>query len=217
MMKPDQQAIFQALHKAYGPLAQRSVEPPVDVLIRTILSQNTSDINSNRAYAALRRKFPKWIQVMKANPRKVAGTIRAGGLANTKTKYIQKTLQMIYHREGRISLSRLKALNTAKALKYLTSLPGVGIKTACCVLLFSFNRPVIPVDTHIYRVAGRLGWVGSNTPVDDVHLILESIIPKRWFLPMHLYLIEHGRAVCRPRKPECGRCLLARHCSFFRT
>ncbi len=209
------ETVYSALDNTYGPLPRRSMESPVDVLIRTILSQNTTDINSNKAYNALRRKFPKWTNVLKANPHNLATTIRCGGLANIKAEYIQKTLRMIHEREGQITLNHLKTLRTEDALNQLTCLPGVGIKTACCVLLFGFNRPVMPVDTHVYRVAVRLGWVKRGVPINCVHTILEQMILKRWILPIHLYVIQLGRTICRPRKPDCRHCPIYQHCFYF--
>lgn len=209
-------AQYKALAKAYGPLGRLSRQRPVDVLVRTILSQNTSDTNSDRAYGLLRRKFPKWTQVMTAGPHVLARTIHCAGLANIKAGYIRKALKTIHEREGKLDLNRLKTLNTDDALAYLTSLTGVGVKTACCVLLFGFGRPVMPVDTHVYRVARRLGWVGADTPINDVHEILERMIPGHRILPMHLYVIRHGRTLCRPQNPDCRHCPISRHCVFFR-
>lgn len=208
-------AVCRALERDYGPLPPRKCEPPLSVLVATILSQNTSDINSQRAYRNLRRRFPGWAGVAAAEPRAIEAAIHCGGLAKIKAARIRAVLRLIREREGRLSLARLKTMRSADALAWLTGLPGVGVKTACCVLLFGLGRPVMPVDTHVYRIAGRLGWVRPKMPVDAVHVVLERLIPPRWILPVHLHLIAHGRRICRPRRPRCGECPLARHCAFF--
>ena len=213
---PDVGAVCRALERGYGPLPPRKCEPPLNVLIATILSQNTSDVNSQRAYRRLRRLFPRWADVAAAAPREIEAAIHCGGLARVKAARIYRVLRLILTSEGRLSLARLKTVSAANALAWLTDLPGVGLKTACCVLLFGFGRPVMPVDTHVYRIVGRLGWIRKKTPVDKVPEILERLIPARLILPIHLHLIEHGRRVCRPQRPRCGACLLAKHCAFLK-
>lgn len=210
------EAQYDILSRKYGPLGRMPRRSPIDVLVQTILSQNTTDVNSDKAYSLLRRRFPGWVRVMNADPSLLARTIRGGGLGNIKASRIREALKTICEREGRLSLARLKQLDAAEALSYLTSLPGVGVKTACCVLLFAFGMPVMPVDTHVYRVVTRLGWVKPVTHIDRVHESLESVVPGRRILPLHLYLISHGRELCRPRNPKCGACPLARGCAFFR-
>ncbi len=211
---PGIRAVFRALERGYGPLPPRKRAPPLNVLVATILSQNTSDVNSGRAYRALRRRFPRWADVAGAAPRAIEAAIRCGGLARIKAARIRRGLQLIRRREGRLSLARLGTLSSPAALAWLTSMPGVGMKTACCVLLFGFDRPVMPVDTHVYRLAVRLGWIPPRTPIDQVPARLERLIPGRWILPLHLDLIAHGRRICRPQRPRCGACILARHCAF---
>ncbi|MBI3987836.1 MAG: endonuclease III [Lentisphaerae bacterium] len=205
--------IFRALNRAYGPARLSGALRPLDVLVRTILSQNTSDRNSGRAYLNLRRRFPRWARLVKASPRSIADAIRSGGLANLKALRLKQVFREIIRRNGRLTLRNLRELNDREALEWLTRLPGVGMKTACCLLLFSFRRPVMPVDTHVARISRRLGWTcPSHTPLDRVHEILESLIPPGQLLAMHLLLIRHGRAVCRPTRPRCGACPLRRFC-----
>ncbi len=215
-LRLDALAVYRALNRAYGPPASRKLEPPLNVLIATILSQNTSDVNSERAYLALRRRFPTWQRVAQAPLRAIEAVIRCGGLARIKAKRIQEVLRLIRQSEGRLSLGRIATLSSADGLAWLTAMPGIGLKTACCVLLFGFGRPVMPVDTHVYRIAGRLGWIRSNMPIDKVPNILESLVPARLILPLHLYLIAHGRHVCRVRLPKCEQCILAEYCMYFR-
>lgn len=202
------------MDRNYGPLLRARREPAIAVLVRTILSQNTSDVNSGRAFASLRRRFPRWDQVLHATRQKIASAIRSGGLAEIKAGHIRQTLKIIVQREGTISLRRLRMMSNTKALEYLLSLPGVGIKTACCVLLFSFQRAVMPVDTHIYRVAVRTGLIGEKTAIERAHEILEKLLPPNRMLALHLELIEHGRRVCHPRSPDCAQCPILKLCRY---
>jgi endonuclease III len=211
------EAQYEALARAYGPLRRLARQRALDVLVRTILSQNTSDINSNRAFSLLRKSFPRWEQVMDADPALIAEAIRCGGLANIKAGRIRETLLAINDREGKLSLSRLAKMDPQQALSYLISLPGVGVKTACCVLLFAFGMPVMPVDTHVYRVALRMGWIKPGIKIDEAHEHLERIVPARLILPMHLYVIMHGRRLCRPANPKCLSCPISRDCAYART
>ncbi|MBI4027898.1 MAG: endonuclease III [Verrucomicrobia bacterium] len=185
---------------------------PLDGLIATILSQNTTDRNSDRAFRKLRKTFPTWKQACAAGPDAIKRAIRSGGLARIKSRRIQQVLRTIREREGALTLQRLRTMPTEEALAYLTGLDGVGIKTACCVLLFSCGRPVMPVDTHVYRVSRRLGILAENTPIQKAHEELHRrIAPVRRYA-MHLLLIRHGRQTCRARKPECNGCALKFRC-----
>lgn len=204
--------VHRALRKTYGPPGRFPLEDPIESLVATILSQNTSDVNSGHAFDSLRKAFPTWERVVRADPHAVARAIRSGGLADIKSASIQGALRTIKEREGRISLERLRRLPTAAAMDYLLSLKGVGIKTTCCVLLFALGRPVMPVDTHVFRIIRRLGWIGKRVPIHKAHAEIEAIVPPRVVLPLHLYLIQHGRAVCRPQRPACGACCIARWC-----
>lgn len=206
------QQVFRKLADVYGPLRPLPREDPLESLIGTILSQHTTDANSERAFRNLRRAFPRWEEVVSAPPAAVARAIRPGGLARVKSATIQKVLRMIRQQEGRLSLNRLREMGTAEALEYLLSLPGVGAKTARCVLLFALGRPVFPVDTHVFRVAQRLGWISPRTTPGRATPLLETMVPPRWRLPMHLFLVWHGRRVCQARRPHCSLCPLVRHC-----
>lgn len=181
---------------------------PIDELIRTILSQNTSDSNSLAAFAVLKRNFKSWEELLSADTRKITHLIKHAGLANIKAKRIKEVLSEIRRREGRLSLSSLKNMDIGKAVSYLESLKGVGPKTAACVLLFSFGRPVMPVDTHIYRVTGRLGLIPENMSIEEAHRSLSDAVPKDLIYDFHLGIIEHGRRVCKAQNPKCGVCLL---------
>jgi endonuclease-3 len=206
--------IHAALAREYGPQGDVVPEDPLDVLISTILSQNTTGANSTRAFERLRRAFPRWSRILAVTPRAVERQIRTAGLGRTKSRRIQQVLRLIRCREGRLSLDRLRGVSDAEALRHLESLPGVGPKTARCVLLFGFGRPVMPVDTHVFRIARRLGWLRPRITVEKAGANLERIIPPRLVLALHLYLIDHGRRVCRPSRPRCHRCVLRRFCPF---
>ncbi len=172
----------------------------------TILSQNTSDVNSGRAYQALRRRYPTWDELAQADPEELAGIIRSGGLANVKAPRILAVLEEIRAREGSLDLSWMKKASSARIRSFLTSLPGVGPKTAACVLAFSLGRPALPVDTHVQRVARRLGFIGERTDAVQAHQAMEAAVPPRLRVPMHVGMIRLGRQVCRSGRPSCEQC-----------
>jgi endonuclease-3 len=178
----------------------------------TVLSQHTSDANSERAFASLRRRFPRWEQVVKVAVEEVAEAIRAGGLANQKAPRLQAILAEVERREGRLSLARLRCLDDDEALAYLCSLPGVGPKTAACVLLFSLGRAAFPVDTHVHRLALRLGWVVPGTSAEAAQRVLTPRVPSELRYELHSLLIAHGRTVCSARSPRCSDCVLLDLC-----
>jgi endonuclease III len=173
-----------------------------------VLSQATSDINSGRAYAGLRAKFDGWEEVADADPEEVADAIRAGGIAEVKAGRIHEILAEIERREGRLDLSILERMGDREATDYLCSLPGVGVKTAACVLLFSLGRDAFPVDTHVHRVAVRLGLVPEDYSAAKAHKLLATAVPAEIRYEFHLGLIRHGREVCRARHPRCSDCVL---------
>ncbi|MFQ3612667.1 MAG: endonuclease III [Cyanobacteriota bacterium] len=183
----------------------------LDELVGTILSQNTTDHNSSRAFRALKAAYPHWEQVLTADPEALALIIRPGGLANLKAARIQELLAEIQDRQGSLQLDFLAELDTEQALDYLLSLKGVGLKTATCVLLFGLGRDLCPVDTHVHRVANRLGLVRAKAP-DDTFVQLSSHIPVGKAYSLHINLIRLGKRICKARMPECGRCPLRREC-----
>jgi endonuclease III len=209
-------AAHNTLSKAYGPLPPFHRGDLVGELVATILSQNTTDKNSHRAYASLRRRFPRWEQVARATPAAIAASIRSGGLANIKAARIKRVLGILRQREGRLSLRRLRSMTSSEVIEYLTSLPGVGIKTAACVLLFAMRRPVMPVDTHVHRVARRLGWIPDRTPAERAGALLEPHIPDKLMYGVHIYLVWHGRRTCKTQRPRCEACPISKHCALYR-
>lgn len=185
-------------------------------LVATILSQNTSDLNSGRAYASLRAAFPEgWETVRTAPVSRVADAIRPGGLAQMKAPRIQAILQDVHERHGRTDLDHIRAWDDGAIRQYLRSFPGVGPKTAACVLMFNLGRPVLPVDTHVHRVAGRLGLIGPKTTADGAHDELQALLDSGQVYSFHVHLIEHGRCLCHARRPECPRCPLTRDCDAY--
>jgi endonuclease III len=208
------QDIEHGLAALYGHPTWTSHGPPLDELIATVLSQHTSDSNTERAFASLRARFPTWSAMAEAPVAAVADAIRCGGLANVKAPRIQRILATIAQDEGVHSLDRLRALPMEAARDWLLALPGVGPKTAACVLLFSLGLPAMPVDTHVHRLSRRLGLVGPNVSAEAAHPLLEALIgPDRdTVYALHLNLIQHGRRVCTARSPACARCALADMC-----
>jgi endonuclease-3 len=202
------------LKKAFGRPRLGSRHAPLDELILTVLSQHTSDVNRDRAYAALRGRFPAWEDVLKARRADVERAIRAGGLARTKSRVIQEILRRVLEDQGRLDLEALRTMPLAEARAYLLGLRGVGEKTACCVLLFACGRPAFPVDTHIHRIARRLGWVPAKATPQRTHAILAGLIPKSRYLEAHLNLISLGRQICQARAPRCPACPLRRQCRY---
>lgn len=206
--------VHQRLLDAFGEPTWRNPLPPVDELVSTILSQNTNDTNRDRAFEALRRRYPTWEQVRGADPRSVIEAIRPAGLANQKGPRIQQVLQEIASERGSLDLSFLKELPIEEARAWLMKFKGVGPKTAAIVLLFSLGRPAFPVDTHIYRVTGRLGLRPEKMTVEEAHQHLEGLFPPETYYAAHLNIIRLGREICAARKPLCERCPLREVCAF---
>lgn len=209
---PDFRRVLHRLRQDQGPVGPRSRLPILDELIATVLSQHTSDHNSGRAFATLRKRFGTWEAAAAATDRAVADAIRSGGMAEQKAPRIRSILATVQAREGAADLARLETLDDAAVREYLTSLPGVGPKTAACVLLFSMGRAAFPVDTHVHRVAGRLGWVPVGTGAARAQELLERVVPEGIRYSLHLALVAHGRRVCRARLPRCEVCVLRAGC-----
>ena len=186
----------------------------VDELVACILSQHTSDLNSLRAFDQLKRAYPDWESVIAAPAEVIADTIRNGGLANSKAVRIQQVLQQDLATEGRIALDCLDGMTDAEARAYLMELPGVGPKTAAIVLSFALGRPVMPVDTHIFRVAWRLGLIEKRIGEAKAHDALQAQVAPENVYRFHVALIVHGRQVCKAPKPRCGECPLTDICRF---
>jgi endonuclease-3 len=207
--------IIDRLTGAYGVRRWEPDHRPLDSLVRTILSQNTSDTNSGRAFQALLSSFPDWENVVAAEAGDIARVIRSGGMGQVKARHIKQALAEIRRQRGRLELDFLNELPLGEARDWLLRLPGVGRKTAGCVLLFALGRPALPVDTHVFRVARRLGLVPDRTSIEQAHFILEDMVPADRVYQFHVLLIEHGRKICIARRPRCTRCALGDICPSY--
>lgn len=198
--------IMEALEPLYGRPRPTLSHDPLSELILTVLSQNTADTNSGRAFALLMRRYPSWDAIAAAPLEDLIATIQPGGLAPQKAPRIQAILRMVSERAPDWDLSFLGTMPLEEARAWLRALPGVGPKTAACVLLFSLGRPALPVDTHVERVSKRLGLIPETTTADQAHDLLERLIDPDDYYPFHMLLIKHGRRTCSARNPACGRC-----------
>lgn len=205
------------LGREYGIPRREKVHDPLEELIFTLLSQNTNDRNRDRAWEALRAAYPTWNDVVAAGPGRVARAIRPGGLGRTKGRRIISILKGIKGRYGAYDIDFLGRLPRDEARRLLLSFTGVGPKTAACVLLFSCGLPAFPVDTHIHRVATRLGLLPTRTTREKAHGILEGLVPQDDYYPVHINMIRHGRTVCRAARPRCADCILLRLCPYGQT
>lgn len=200
----------------YGNPEWRQPLLPLDELVSTILSQNTNDVNRDRAFNALQAKFPTWEEVEQADPGAVIEAIRIAGLANQKGPRIQQVLAQIRSERGELNLDFLKRLPRDEARQWLLKFKGVGPKTAAIVLQFSLDMPAFPVDTHIYRVTGRVGLRSENMNVEAAHEYLENAFPPESYYAAHLNIIRLGREICHPAKPDCNACPLVDLCQYAR-
>lgn len=209
-------SVDRLLAERYGTKKQTAKTDPTSELILTVLSQNTNDINRDRAYNTLRQQYPRWADVASAKPSDIAKAIKVGGLAAIKSTRIIKILKQIASRSNDYSLVFLNDLTDKEIWDYLISFDGVGPKTASCVLLFALGRKAMPVDTHVHRVGRRLGIIPENYSAEKAHpWFLELELPVAMY-QFHLNLIQHGRIVCRPRNPKCQACPLTRLCLYYR-
>jgi len=186
--------------------------PPVDELVFTILSQNTTDVNAGRALESLQARYPGWEDVARAPVEDIADTIRMSGISGPKSRYIKESLTALLEEHGDLELSFLGDMDDSEALDYLTRLPGVGIKTAACVLMFALGRPVMPVDTHVFRVCKRLDFLPEDATRESAHWILNAIVPPQDKYSFHINLVLHGRKVCKAVKPRCRECVIEGLC-----
>lgn len=208
--------VYQLLLDFYGKPTWRDVKSPIDELVSTILSQNTTDASRDRAYASLRKRFPTWDQVRKANTIEVIEAVRPAGFAHLKGPRIQNVLNNIMAERGSLDLNFLKDMSLEDARAWLMKHKGVGPKTAAIVLLFSLDMPAFPVDTHVYRVTGRIGLRPEKMTVEQAHRLMEELFPPDTYATAHLNIIRLGREICIARKPLCMRCPLRKVCNYAR-
>jgi len=207
--------ILKLLSKEYGEKRWRWRQSPIAVLVQTILSQNTSDRNSGRAFKQLLASFGSWEDMADAGVGRICEAIKAGGLGEIKARYINQSLGEIRRRRGGFEMGFLSKLPVDEARDWLRQLPGVGMKTASVVLLFSLGMPALPVDTHVSRVTKRLGLIDSKVSIEKAHILLEGLVPLKDIYQFHVLLIEHGRKVCKAQRPRCRECVLGRLCPSY--
>ncbi len=198
--------ILERLRERYAPPTHARPLPPLDGLMLGVLSQNTTDVNSDRAFERLKARFATWEQVMEAPWAEVEATIHVAGLAEVKATNMQAILRRLKADRGKLDLEFLRDLPTEEAREYLMSLPGIGPKTSALVLLFRFGKPAFPVDTHIFRVAKRLALIPEKATVERAHRIFGEMLTPEQMFPLHVALIMHGRSICIPRRPRCPVC-----------
>ena len=206
--------IHERLLEFYGEPIWRNPLPAIDELVSTILSQNTNDLKRDRGVNALRAKFGTWEQVRDAPPEEVIDAIRPAGLANQKGPRIQQVLRSITEERGSLDLSFLADLPAEEARAWLMRFNGVGPKTAAIVLCFSLGKPAFPVDTHIYRVTGRIGLRPERMSVEQAHPHLEALFPPETYYAAHLNIIRLGREICQARRPRCEVCPIIKLCDY---
>jgi endonuclease III len=207
--------LYDTLARVYGPLDWIPSKDPLSELVLTILSQHTSDLNRDRAFRTMHERFPTWEEVRDAPTDDLAASIRAGGLANIKAPRIQQVLRTITEERGELDISFLNDAPMEVARAWLSGLNGVGPKTAACVLVFACGHPALPVDTHVYRVSQRLGLTGARTNAEKAHGELEAIVEPAMRYSFHVYLIRHGREVCKAQRPLCEVCPVSQWCVYY--
>jgi endonuclease-3 len=210
--------IHSQLRAAYGEPERWAVDDPVGELVAVVISQHTSDVNTDRAFKNLLARFGNWEAVRDAPVGEIAVAIKSAGLANVKAPRIKDILQTISARHGRLSIDYMASLPLEQAKAELRALPGVGPKTAACTLLFALHRPAFPVDVHIHRVSRRLGLIGDRVGADEAHGILEPLLPPDpdEVFSFHVLMIWHGRRTCRAQRPNCPGCPLLLECAYGR-
>ncbi len=204
--------VLRLLERTYGIPSDRRMADPLDILIETILSQNTNDQNRDRAFHRLKTRFPYWKDVINAKTTALIQAIRPAGLANQKARRIREILRWIQKHHGKLSLSFLQKMDSEEIKKTIGDLKGIGPKTTHCLLLFGMGREAFPVDTHILRVGKRLGFIPERMDAEKAHQWVAPLVPKGKSLSLHLNLIRFGRSVCKARSPHCHICFLAKEC-----
>jgi endonuclease-3 len=214
-LKAKAKKIHEHLIEVYGDPEWRPHLDPISEVVSTIISQNTSDVNRDRAYDRLQERFDSWEAVRDAPVQTIEEAIRPAGLSQQKAPRIKGALEFITQERGELNLAFLKDMPVDAAKDWLTQIKGIGPKTAAIILLFSLNMPAFPVDTHIHRVTQRLGLIGPKVSAEKAHDILEDLIPADAYLDFHLNLIRHGREICHARNPQCEICPLQTMCDYY--
>lgn len=207
--------IIERLESVYGSPDWHPRYDPVSELVYTILSQNTSDKNSQPAFQQLRKAFPKWEDILEAAELEIGEAIRSGGLWQVKAPRIKQILQQIWQLRGALELDFLKDMPLGVARDWLMTLPGVGPKTAACVLLFSMGMPALPVDTHVHRVSWRLGLIDKSVSREKSHEVLEGMVAEKDIYRFHVLFVQHGRQTCKAQRPRCPDCVVREVCAYY--
>ncbi len=211
-IKAKLQEINDILEAKFGIPEREDNDSPLDVLIHTILSQNTNDTNSGRAYDKLRKKFQTWEDILKADVDDIADVIREGGLAKQKSIRIKELLSWIKDTYGELNIDFVCDMEPSDVIEIFTKLRGIGLKTINVMLCFACNKDVFPVDTHIFRVSKRLALIPKNATPKKAHIIMGQIFPKGKAYSLHVNMITFGREICHARKPKCKQCPLIEYC-----
>lgn len=206
--------LIQNLERTFGVPELDTPSDPLDMLIGVILSQATTNANSDRTFAALKEKYPTWDDALKARESSIAKTIHLGGLANQKAKVIKNLLRQIKEEHGTLDLNFLHKLSTKEAVSYLKNFRGIGPKTIACTLLFACHKNIFPLDTHIFRILRRVGMIPQKCSDEKAHEILDDIVPDGKCYSFHVNLIRLGRTVCKPQNPQCERCPIVEYCDY---
>jgi endonuclease-3 len=207
--------VTQNLRAVYGAPRPEQGLDPLDVLVETILSQSTTNANSRRAFDRLKKRFPVWESARRARVSSIEAAIKSGGLAKQKSVRIKELLSNIHKSRGSLDLAFLRTAPLEEARAFLAGFKGVGPKTVACTLLFACNRPVFPIDTHIFRIARRLRLIPEKCSDDEAHRLMGNLIPNNRYYEVHINLIRLGRQICRPRDPQCERCCLVDYCEYY--
>lgn len=203
--------VSKLLEKEYGtPKPWKML--PIDSLVNVILSQNTNDLNSGKAFAKLKKKYSDWEDILTSRETEIAKTIKEGGLANIKAKRIKKVLSQIKEKEGKLNLDFLESYSSENAREYLMQFDGIGPKSAAVIVAFAFEKPAFPIDTHIFRVIKRIPLIPQNMSYEKAHGFMEEVVPDQLKIPLHVQIITHGRKICHARKPLCSKCVLNGMC-----
>ena len=208
--------VADTLEKTLGAYEGKPEDNVLDCLMRTVLSQNTNDVNRDKGYAALREKFPTWEDVQKTDVEAIGDTIKIAGLHTQKSRTIKDFLTWLKTERGELDLEFICGMETEAARQYLCRHKGIGVKTAYVTLAFVCGHDVFPVDTHVLRISKRLGFIPPNCTADKAHELMGAIIPKGRAFPFHMNLIQFGRQICNARKPKCDECALTEHCLYFK-
>ena len=206
--------VIQNLEATFDEPQLKQKSAPLDMLVKIILSQATTDVLSAQTFAALKKRFKTWEKVLAADESEIAETIKLGGLANQKSKVIKDLLSQIKEQHGSLDLNFLQDLPNGEAAEYLQQFRGIGPKTVACTLLFACHKDIFPLDTHIFRVLRRVGIVPNKCSDARAHEILDKIVPAGKFYSLHVNLIRLGRKICRPKEPLCERCPIVEYCDY---